>query len=534
MKKAFLSASILVASFAHAQELSFSASQLNFNDVVYPNKDSVQLDITNGFTQDIQVDKIDFFEKYGNKVFSVSEDQFTIPEGQSKSIWVYFEPEHNIIYNSEMVVHTDYRGAESIDLIGKGKFDAYYSSTNDKSDEDLKSALKVLLGQGYVSLGYSNGRNKMFMEFDNQKINGQGASVNTIECVYTGQLVTNYASRSDAQNQGFNTEHTFPQGMFNSNEPMKSDLHHLFPTNSTANSQRGNLPFGVVSGSSSWSVGGSKKGGGVFEPRDIHKGAVARAMMYFVLRYQDYNNFLSQQETVLRQWHYNDLPDQIDIDRNQAISLLQKNRNPFIDYPQLLERIHKISGNSVEPVDWGMYISDANLDLTTGDVTNDRIGHVVVANDGNQDIELESFSLSGNVEFVQTPTNVTILPGEAYKIAIRVVSGPGGLGELAFESNVPGQEDVSIPLSLPNVLLDNIDELAKSKFRVSPNPVANELNISFEGKGSVKVYSTKGELVYSKIVNRNERISVNNWSSGIYFVTLNLNNKLETISINVE
>lgn len=533
MKRFFLFAGIIGALSAQAQQLSVSSNQLDFSDVEYSDKDSLQLDITNDFAQDVQVKGIKFFEKYGNLIYSASEDQFTIPSGQSKSVWIYFEPEHNIVYNSELVIETEYRGSIAIDLLGEGKFDTYYSSTFDKSEEDLKSALKTLLGQGYVSLGYSNGRNKMFMEFDNQKVNGQGASVNTIEGVYTGQLVTNYNSRTDAQNQGFNTEHTFPQGFFNSNEPMRSDLHHLYPTNSTANSQRGNLPFGVVTGSSSWSVGGSKKGGGVFEPRDVQKGATARAMMYFVLRYQDYSSFLSQQESILRQWHNDYQPTQIDINRNEAIALLQKNRNPLIDYPQLIERIQKIAGNSVAPDEWGLYVSNASLDLTQGSNIDDK-AFVVITNYGNQDIEVESIALSGNIEFSAAQSDFVLESGESHVFEMQLIVGNGGMGELTFETNVTGQEDVVIPLTLPQVEPDNVNEITIEGLKAYPNPTQNYLNIELAGLANVEVLDAKGVVVYSNRVNSKLVMDVSNWAKGIYYVSVRQNNVLNTLTINID
>lgn len=119
MKKVFLLAGAFWVSMSFGQQLSFSSAKLDFPSVEFPQKDSMQLKITNGFNKDIKITAIDFFEKYGNKVFSVSEDQFTIQAGKNKDVWVYFEPEHNILYNSEMVVKTDYRGSFSVDLNGK-------------------------------------------------------------------------------------------------------------------------------------------------------------------------------------------------------------------------------------------------------------------------------------------------------------------------------------------------------------------------------------------------------------------------------
>ena len=45
---------------------------------------------------------------------------------------------------------------------------------------------------------------------------------------------------------GMNAEHGWPQGYFDQAYPMKSDLHHIFPTFTTPNSARANLPYAVI------------------------------------------------------------------------------------------------------------------------------------------------------------------------------------------------------------------------------------------------------------------------------------------------
>ena len=67
----------------------------------------------------------------------------------------------------------------------------------------------------------------MYSSIDN--VNGQ------IIGVYTGYTITSN-NRSDAFNKGINTEHVWPQGLFDKDEPMRGDIHHLFPTRIEANS----------------------------------------------------------------------------------------------------------------------------------------------------------------------------------------------------------------------------------------------------------------------------------------------------------
>ena len=69
---------------------------------------------------------------------------------------------------------------------------------------------------------------------------------NQLTGVYSGYTITLDLSQdpsTNAYNQGINCEHTWPQSLGAGSEPMKSDMHHLFPTRSNVNSSRGNDPF---------------------------------------------------------------------------------------------------------------------------------------------------------------------------------------------------------------------------------------------------------------------------------------------------
>ena len=74
----------------------------------------------------------------------------------------------------------------------------------------------------------------------------------------------------------------------------------------------------------------------VFEPRDQHKGNAARAIMYQALCYNSINgnNWAlpsTQDQMILKDWHFQDPPDNWEIARNDYVESLQNNRNPFID-----------------------------------------------------------------------------------------------------------------------------------------------------------------------------------------------------------
>ncbi|EQC51356.1 endonuclease I family protein [Bacteriovorax sp. DB6_IX] len=137
-----------------------------------------------------------------------------------------------------------------------------------------------------------------------------------------------------------NCEHTWPQSKFSSrfNKGMqKSDLHHLFPTDSHANSIRGNHNFGDGGSTVDSDCTASYSSGSKFEVPDEHKGNVARAMFYFSTRYQ--KQLDRNHEETLRRWHLQDPVDAAERERNDMIFNVQQNRNPFIDMPELVDMI---------------------------------------------------------------------------------------------------------------------------------------------------------------------------------------------------
>lgn len=145
-----------------------------------------------------------------------------------------------------------------------------------------------------------------------------------------------------------NTEHTWPQSRFSdrhNRDYQKSDLHHLFPTDNELNSIRGNFPFGDVEKDmngplkcgSQARFGYGNNNGPIFEVPDRHKGNVARAMFYFAVRYD--MQIDPAQEQSLRRWNLEDPVDAEEAARNEEIYKAQGNRNPFVDYPALADRI---------------------------------------------------------------------------------------------------------------------------------------------------------------------------------------------------
>lgn len=222
-------------------------------------------------------------------------------------------------------------------------------------------ALKVWLRQNWYDgqrtiLSYSEARGKMYNYVDNQ--NG------SVVCVYSGYTENtplDSANTSPGVVTRINCEHTIPQSWFNEEVRMRSDIHHLFPTYEPWNSDRGSDPFAEIPDAQTlkWVRGTqsqttiptaninewSEDTNTQFEPREDHKGNLARAAFYFYTMHQkqvfdpgkDTITALADLNT-LYQWHLADPVDARERERNRRAAKSQGNFNPYIAYPDLVGR----------------------------------------------------------------------------------------------------------------------------------------------------------------------------------------------------
>ena len=230
--------------------------------------------------------------------------------------------------------------------------------------ETLKVWLKDNWHNGkHQDLGYDEARRAMYSFIDK-------GTDGMVTGVYSG---FKQAGRNTTFLNPINAEHTIPQSWFERKSPMKSDLHHLFPTHKKVNTVRSNSPFDEIDDDATekWYTAddsGLKKisniptneidsysesiGGEVFEPREDHKGNLARAVYYFYTMYPDVAGDISKiaKKEILFQWHLNDPVDAAEKERNKRIEERQGNRNPYIDHPKLVAKAwgHD-NGHGIDP-----------------------------------------------------------------------------------------------------------------------------------------------------------------------------------------
>jgi endonuclease I len=319
------------------------------------------------------------------------------------------------------------------------------------------------------SLGYDTARERMYIALD---VNNN----DSLLCVYTGYgIKINRAGggRSQAASGSINAEHTWPQSKGAENEPMRSDLHHLFPTWENVNSARGNLPFGEIPDNqvSTWwgigTVGGlttapaltirdkfsELRTNTAFEPREDHKGNAARAIFYFWMRWQNdaltasNQSFFEGMKETLYKWHYQDLPDEREVKRSNDIAKEQGNRNPFVHDTTLIRRaffphIGGSTGNT-------MQVNTAALQFNTRKLGSNDTLFVFVQNlSGQNALSLTSITIEGSNAFTTTASLVTIAAGKSGRIPVvfKPTAKQEYLGTLKFNNSF-NADITTIPLS---------------------------------------------------------------------------------------
>lgn len=489
-------------------------------------------------------------------VYSTSDTVISISPYDSSIVWIKYHPNQNVIDKDLLFITSDDSIVGLIiNLNGSGKYgDSYDVTTFNKYDSELKTALTALV-INHTSLGYNLARDKMFMEFDNQRVNGQGAAENTLECVYTGRLAVGYTSRTVAQNPpyNFNTEHTWPQSNFGEAEPMKSDLYHLYPTDITANGIRANYPFGKAVSNVTWQVGGSKLGNNssgqlIFEPRDVHKGDVSRSMFYFITRYPvNYGGFFTQaQESVFREWNELDTVGIIESNRNSAIALLQLKRNPYIDHPEFVDRIYSFATNNTRPAFAELNILPLKVEFDSTNISEFATQHVYIANSGNALLNIDSITISDS-RFLLSLNNNSIESYSSQKALLRF--NPDSLlnynALLKVYSNGGIKEILLTGFAKANTV--NVEDETSTPFVFTleqnyPNPFNPSTTIQYGISNrqfvTLKVYDLIGKEIATLVnefkpagsyeVEFNSASSIKNLASGIYFYRLQAGDFVET------
>ncbi|WP_299119048.1 endonuclease [uncultured Winogradskyella sp.] len=282
----------------------------------------------------------------------------------------------------------------------------YYDSTDGLADTALRQALQDIISdpttvraQTYADV------TDILKEADQNPLNS-----NQVWLVYSEEGRPKLDFQTSSDNTGkWNREHTFPRsrgGFFDIEDDEiadgidifwttkadslrhgNSDAHALRAADAAENSSRGNQHYGQYVGPTG-TLGS-------------FRGDVARSVLYMEIRYNGLevvNGFpnttgqLGDLATLL-DWHRNDPPDDFEINRNNIVYNWQKNRNPFIDQPLMVEYIW--GTNVGDTWDQSLSVDDNGLSevIIYPNPTNGRVYFAGLKGD----TKIEVFSIEGKL-----------------------------------------------------------------------------------------------------------------------------------------
>ncbi|MGB0522068.1 MAG: endonuclease, partial [Flammeovirgaceae bacterium] len=365
----------------------------------------------------------------------------------------------------------------------------------------LRTWLKSNWYDGFHSnLGYDNARIAMYDRIDK-------AADGDVYCVYTG-------FHQPSQNTTFlnpiNAEHTVPQSWFNQANPMRSDIHHLFPTHMNVNSSRGSLPFAEIpdNQTDNWYIVNSSNTGITtsssipssnidayserntnvsFEVREDHKGNTARAIFYFYTMYPTQAGSIDEIGDIneLYQWHLDDPVDAWEQQRNARTKDEQGNFNPYISHPELVARAWGFA--PIPTVDFEAMtgtISEGNSGSQTYQITVEASSAPSSAVTMNIAVDASSTATAG-VDFTLSTTSVTLTNSNFSKtVSVNI------LGDTDFENNE------TIVLKLQNLSGDATLGDDTHTITITNDDAQPEINFTAssgdetEGNSGTKTYQT--------------------------------------------
>jgi hypothetical protein len=280
----------------------------------------------------------------------------------------------------------------------------YYFSLDGNAGDELKQAIQNIIADSTIvrTQTYAD-----IVDILNQA-DQNPANSNEVWLMYSeiGRAKLDFQTTSNSSGK-WNREHTYPRsrGDFGGREGDdvadgidvfwitnadslrhgNSDAHALRATDAGENSSRGNKHYGEYTGPAG--------------TQGSFYGDVARSVLYMELRFNglqvvdgfpDIDGQLGDLATLL-EWHRNDPPDDFEMNRNNVVYEWQKNRNPLIDIPELVELIW---GDRIgEP--YFLPLSTSNENTLQVTVHPNPATNQLFINDLEKEAQVHIFSLDG-------------------------------------------------------------------------------------------------------------------------------------------
>lgn len=236
----------------------------------------------------------------------------------------------------------------------------YYEEAQGQQGEVLKSKLGAIIHCG-VRYKYGSGNKKTWDGFFHTD---RDTTTHQVMDMYSDNIRYFNPQKPTASVLELDIEHMFPKSWWGGDvNEAYCDLFHLVPADYSANRSKSNHAPGVPTDTTFWN-GSFATGSGseyglqkVFCPADEYKGDFARAYFYIATCYGDslqwqlsgdagkamtnehWQEFQPWLRDLLVSWHRMDPVSDKEKQRAIEVNKIQGNRNPYIDYPELVEYI---------------------------------------------------------------------------------------------------------------------------------------------------------------------------------------------------
>jgi len=442
--------------------------------------------------------------------------------------------------------------------------EGYYNKIDQKQNNQLKTALHNIL-KDHIVLKYNN----LWTYYRTTDNKGN----NVVWDMYSNTVRYFNANGGNSSTSGMNREHSLPKSWWAissevDNYAAYSDLHHLYPADGDANMKKSNYMLGEIS-SPSYDNGVSKVGknsynytgspsANAFEPDDEYKGDFARTYFYMITCYEDYaqqwrsdatNMFNKEYYPVLKdwakdmllKWHRNDPVSIKELDRNEEVYKYQSNRNPFIDFPQLVEYIWGDSVSYVFTLPEIHKTGDPTL-ISPTNKTEIFMGDIKKSDQATQSILVKGINLTSNLSLLVWGGNSNYFSLSTSSVPVNSANSDGGYeliityypleyGEhetslLISDGGLEGSVIVSLSgiCSLEGSGDDDDDDDNSIPQFAQFGDVYTEYNDivyrTYSPSDSVAIYDYMGRLIYTnKGTGHWERYTCSN--SGVYIIVIN-------------
>lgn len=266
---------------------------------------------------------------------------YTVTFTATDSFGTIYQQEIEIIVTLEPIGNPDVR--DDLETYLEVDYTGYYDGIEGAYGDELLSLLRTIIQTDVNRRSYDEVR------YDLETVDEDPSNPGYLVMIYERTVVT--IPNSWDSGATWNREHVWPNSRLGvervsgSDRNIASDLHNLRACQTSTNSSRNNYIFSSSGASSTW------------YPSDDDRGDVARILFYMLVMYPeltltDEANSIDISDVTytlegavmgdkdsLITWNTLDSVDTFESGRNDKIYNIQNNRNPFIDYPYLIELI---------------------------------------------------------------------------------------------------------------------------------------------------------------------------------------------------